>query len=175
MIMIREAKPDDEATLKKIDASIETSFVYDAVPFDEGFELRLTKVDPPLRKEYSLAHFRDMAPPCDREWVAESDGRIVGFIGVATEARKKRCSVWHFYVDRAHRKRGIGRRLMNAAQAHASNSGATLLWVETQNVNVPAIAAYRALGFELCGLDTALYHGTAEADETALYLARRIG
>lgn len=115
-----------------------------------------------------------MAPPCDRGWIAEAGGAAVGFIGVATQAQRRRCVVWHLYVDKAHRRRGIGRRLMGAAEAHARASGCDLLWVETQNVNAPAIAAYRALGFTMCGLDTALYHGTPEAGEVAVFLARAL-
>jgi len=116
-----------------------------------------------------------MAPACDHEWVAEMNGRPLGFIGTAMQDKHKRCLIWHFYVDKAHRRQGIGRRLMDQAAAHACKSGAELLWVETQNVNAPAIAAYRALGFTVCGFDLTLYHATPESDEAAIFLARSLG
>ncbi|HXZ68400.1 MAG TPA: GNAT family N-acetyltransferase [Alphaproteobacteria bacterium] len=175
MTKIREARSADDAALAGLDASIETPLIYTVVRTDGGFELSLTQVNPPLKKEYPLAHFRDMAPATDYDLIAERDGRIVGFIGTAVHRRSKRCLIWHFYVDKAHRRQGIGRLLMDAVEAHCRNIGARLMWVETQNVNAPAIAAYRALGFELCGLDTALYQGTPEEGETALYFARQIG
>jgi ribosomal protein S18 acetylase RimI-like enzyme len=31
------------------------------------------------------------------------------------------------------------------------------LWLETQNVNYPAVQFYRRMGFRLCGLDETLY------------------
>ncbi len=43
-----------------------------------------------------------------------------------------------------------------------------------QDVNAPAIAAYRAMGFELCGLDRLLYRSTPAEGETALFMAREL-
>jgi ribosomal protein S18 acetylase RimI-like enzyme len=50
--------------------------------------------------------------------------------------------------------------------------GAINLWLETSNLNVPGIRAYRRLGFELCGADATLYLGTPAASEQALFFAR---
>ena len=49
--------------------------------------------------------------------------------------------------------------------------GALHLWVETSNLNVPGIRAYRRMRFELCGADTTLYLGTPAANEQALFFA----
>lgn len=141
MIVVRRARPEDDAALVQIDASIETPIIYKVVGTAEGFALERTAVDPPFRKEYAMRIFRQMAPPCDHEWIAEANGRPIGFIGTAMRERHKRCTIWHLYVDKAHRRQGIGRRLMHEAGAQACNSGAELLWVETQNVNAPGIAA----------------------------------
>jgi ribosomal protein S18 acetylase RimI-like enzyme len=45
-------------------------------------------------------------------------------------------------------------------------------WLETSNVNLPAVRAYERLGFRLCGLDTSLYEGTPAEGEVALFLCR---
>ena len=121
MIVIRPARPEDDAALAGIDASIETPLIYTVVANGNGFDMRLTPMTPPLRKDYSLEHFREMAPPTDRDLVAECDGRIVGFIGTAAHRRGKRCIIWHFYVDKSHRRKGIGRRLVGAVGAHCRN------------------------------------------------------
>ena len=52
--------------------------------------------------------------------------------------------------------------------------GATRLWVETQNVNAPALAFYRRCGFALCGLDASLYEPTTVPDEIALFLVKQL-
>jgi len=48
-------------------------------------------------------------------------------------------------------------------------NGVRQLWLEIQNVNIAAVRAYRALGFQLVGLDTSLYDGDV-AHETAFTL-----
>src|SRR5580704_14207899 len=118
MIVIKESKAVDEESLVQIDASVETTIIWNAVRVKNGFELQLVKVQPPLKKNYSLSRLRDHASPCDHGWIAEANGRIVGFIGIATQPRQKRCVIWHFYVDREHRKCGIGRSLMSAVEAY---------------------------------------------------------
>ena len=45
--------------------------------------------------------------------------------------------------------------------AWAVQQGAVHLFIEVPNVNAPAIAAYRQLGFRLVGADASLYDGTA--------------
>jgi hypothetical protein len=42
--------------------------------------------------------------------------------------------------------------------------------VETSNYNVPGIACYRKLGFDVCGFDLSLCHGTPRGGEFAVYL-----
>jgi ribosomal protein S18 acetylase RimI-like enzyme len=70
------------------------------------------------------------------------------------------------------RRKGIGRLLLETALAHGRSQGAHTAWLEVTSVNTPAIDAYRALGFELCGLDLSLYEHTAAEGEIALFMAR---
>ena len=50
------------------------------------------------------------------------------------------------------------------------------VWLETQNVNYPAIHFYRRCGFEFCGFDETLYDPTILAqEEVALFFARPVG
>lgn len=68
-------------------------------------------------------------------WTAERDGRPVGFMGLDGE------EIVSLFVDPAAHRGGIGRALMDHAQAR----GATWLGVNEQNPG--AIAFYRRLGF----------------------------
>jgi ribosomal protein S18 acetylase RimI-like enzyme len=77
-------------------------------------------------------------------------------------------------VDAARRRRGIGRQLLETALAPAREAGARTAWVETSNLNLPGVRAYERLGFQLCGLDTSLYVGTAAEGEVALFLSRTL-
>jgi ribosomal protein S18 acetylase RimI-like enzyme len=85
------------------------------------------------------------------------DERICGFIAAGYHPWNRRLTIWHLYVDNAHRKKGIARLLVIRANDYGVSRGALNLWLETSSLNVPGVQAYRRLGFELCGLDTTLY------------------
>jgi ribosomal protein S18 acetylase RimI-like enzyme len=90
------------------------------------------------------------------------------------EAWNRRVVIWHLYVSGEYRRRGVGGRLLETALAAAREAGARTAWLETSNLNVPAVRAYERLGFVLCGLDTTLYDGTPAEGEVALFFSRRL-
>jgi ribosomal protein S18 acetylase RimI-like enzyme len=80
------------------------------------------------------------------------------------------------YVAPGQRGMGLGRRLLAAVEAYARTRQAHYLWLETSNLNFPAIQFYRRVGFQLCGLDQTLYAPDSDAaGETALYFAKALG
>ena len=84
--------------------------------------------------------------------------------------------------DRAHLRLvslpwpGCGRALIDALAERARREpSARCLWLETQNVNYPAVQFYLRMGFRLCGLDETLYRPGDPyilPGEVALYFAR---
>jgi ribosomal protein S18 acetylase RimI-like enzyme len=109
----------------------------------------------------------------DTGWVAE-DPDLVGFAAVEYEAWHARLVLWHLYVARDARRRGVARALLAEVEAHGRGLGARTVWLETSSVNVPGIEAYARLGYALCGADVTLYDGLAYTDESAIYLSKRI-
>ena len=103
--------------------------------------------------------------------VALREGTLVGVAALEYVAWNRRGVVSHLYVDRATRQQGIGRRLLRELHARANALHARCLWVETQNVNAPAIRFYESCGFVFCGLDTSLYDPEDLGGETALFFA----
>jgi ribosomal protein S18 acetylase RimI-like enzyme len=165
--------PADELRIRAIDTSFETDRVYRVVAEGSGFRLVEESISPPVTKRFPLDDFGDRRN-WDRGWLAEVGGEPAGFIATAYQAWNRRAIVWHFYVSSAHRRRGIGRRLLEAAIADGVERGAASVWLETTSVNVPGVTAYRRLGFEICGLDVSLYEGTAAEEEVALFLRRQL-
>lgn len=98
-------------------------------------------------------------PLSDLRWqrwfVAFSDHRnIVGHVnltGDTLRVGRHRCELG-IGIERSHRARGLGRRLMTTAMEFAEASG-SLAWIDLRVFahNVPARALYRALGFEEIG------------------------
>lgn len=85
------------------------------------------------------------------------------------EGRRDLAVLWDIRVDPAVRRRGIGAALFARAAEWARGRGATLLKVETQNVNVAACRFYAAQGCTLGAIDRRGYAAHPHvADETML-------
>lgn len=134
----------------------------------DALRLELAPLAAPIRKRLPI----DLAADAWTDArVVELDGAVRGFVAWGIAAWNRRATIHHFYVDAPVRGRGAGRLLMSAALAEARRAAARTAWVETPAVNHPAIAAYRRLGFDVCGFDTTLYRGTDGEGEVAVYLA----
>jgi GNAT superfamily N-acetyltransferase len=176
MIEVREARlPQDAPAIAAIDTSFATDVIYDAVATGLGFELRERRLAAPLTKRFPLDDLGDESRPWSQAFVAEQDGRIVGFAAAAYEAWNRRLTLWHLYVDPPARGHGVGRRLVDRIAELAQALGARHMWLETSNLNAPGVAAYQALGFTLTGLDLALYDGTPAEGEVALFFSKPVG
>ncbi len=176
MLHLRElCWPADREHLLALDTSFTTDRVYRVVATNGAFALEECAITPSLHKTYDLTDELDALIQNHHVVIAEVDGDVVGMAALKYEAWNRRAVLWHLYIDPKHRGRGIARALIKNAIQVARNWQARCLWLETQNVNYPAIQCYRRLGFELCGLDLTLYD-TADlgADEVALFFAYTI-
>ena len=73
-------------------------------------------------------------------------------------------------VEKAHRRRGLGRKLMNAAIDRCRAEGCAFLSLEVRVSNAPAIRLYESLGFRPCGLRRGFYtHPDEDAQIMTLY------
>ena len=102
-------------------------------------------------------------------FMAYVDGQVAGQIRL--------CRWWNRFgyvedivVDRAFRRRGVGRALIERAKQWARDRRLPGLMLETQDNNVGACRLYARCGFELAGFDRRLYQGLHPGtDEVALY------
>ena len=173
MITVRDARlPADAAAMVAIDTSFTTDVVFDVEATDDGFALVERKLRAPLTKRFPMDDLSDR----DRQWshafIAEADGACVGFAAAGFESWNRRLVLWHLYVQPRMRGRGVGRRLVDEVAKLGRELGARSLWLETSNLNAPGVAAYRALGFSLTGIDLTLYEGTPAEGEIALFFSR---
>jgi ribosomal protein S18 acetylase RimI-like enzyme len=103
------------------------------------------------------------------------DGELVALAITEKREWNETLWLWEFHVDAARHGQGIGRRLMQALERRAQAAGLRMIALETQNTNVPAIRFYRALGFEIEGVDLSLYSNEdVEDGEVALFMKKKI-
>src|SRR5580692_7691483 len=152
----RASLPEDAPAIAALDTSFTTTRVYDVAVVDAEIRLTLRGLDAPLTKRFPLDDLDDPERPYDQAWVAVEDAAIVGFAATSYASWNRRLVLWHLYVDPSVRRRGIARALLDAVDAHAIGRGARNVWLETSSLNAPGVAAYRALGFSLSGVDLTL-------------------
>lgn len=177
MLTLRSAQwPEDVATLASLDTAFTTERIYR--PVREAFSFRLIeeRITPALWKRYD---FQPADPEERRNWdytvIAEEDGHLAGFAAAQYVAWNRRVTLWHLYVMPTHRRRGVGTRLLETLECFARSVQARCLWLETQNVNYPAIQFYRRAGFAFCGFDASLYDPeSVPGEEIALFFARPV-
>jgi ribosomal protein S18 acetylase RimI-like enzyme len=176
MLVIRPARWSAAAALLAgLDTSFATDRIYRVIRDELEFRLAEEKIDSSLRKDHSSVADDDTLREMDYALVAERDGELVGFAAAEFEAWNRRLIVRHLYVAARCRGSGIGRALLDHLDTFARSAGARCLWLDTPNVNYPAIQFYRHMGFRLCGLDESLYDPAGPGgNEVALFFVREL-
>jgi ribosomal protein S18 acetylase RimI-like enzyme len=164
---------EDRRAIEAIETAFDTDSIFEHVGRERAIELVERKLDRTLAKRYSIREVFAPWASWERGWVAEHDGAVRGFATVEHEPWHQRLVLWFLYIDAGFRQRGLGRALLAQVEAHGREVGATHVWLETSNVNVPGVRAYNRLGYTLCGAD-ALYYGSYMPGETAIYLAKTL-
>ncbi|MCP4418260.1 MAG: GNAT family N-acetyltransferase [Chloroflexi bacterium] len=101
--------------------------------------------------------------------------QLVGVIIGGLEAWNKSVRVWEFHVAELYRRQGIGRLLMEKIVETAVTNQLRIIVCETQSSNVPAIRAYRRLGFELDAIDLSFYSNDDVLQESvAVFMKRKL-
>lgn len=139
-VSVRRARPED------LPATVE---IYNQAVVDTVATFDLEPVTVEGRRKW-FAQFGDHDPL----WVAEIDRRIVGFAyylpyrAKPAYAATKELTV---YVDRAHHRRGVGRRLLETLVEHARSAGVHTLLAVLAGDNPGSAALHRAFDFEPVG------------------------
>jgi ribosomal protein S18 acetylase RimI-like enzyme len=165
--------PDDRRVICALDTSFTTARVYRVVAAGTAFTLQKTTVSPALHRVFDLTGEVDGMAALDHVLIAERDSRVAGVAALSHDVADRRALVRHLYVDRAYRRQGIGRALMEAMVARAEQWQVRCVWLETQDVNYAAIQFYQRARFQWCGLDLSLDERNGSiTDETAVFFMR---
>ena len=169
--LIRPYADDDLSQVLRLDTSFEFDEVYRIVREGDSFVVAPERLPAPSLKAYDLWE-EVPAAEWDEAHVAVHEDEVVGFTATHFAAWNRRQGIQHLYVSPEWRRYGIGRALVEVVNERAVLNHASHLWLETSNFNVPAVRAYRSMGFQLCGLDLAFYEGTPEHGEVGLLMSR---
>ncbi|HEY0077031.1 MAG TPA: GNAT family N-acetyltransferase [Pyrinomonadaceae bacterium] len=145
--MIREYRTEDRAQLEECYVELQDAErVLDPV-LEEG------RV---VVERYLEQMFRECAEAEGEVFVAEEDGRVVGFVcvwaKVASKAVEEKQYEYSYVSDLVvlpgYRRRGLGRALLQTAEDYALGKGATILRLFVMAKNTGAKTLYESFGFE---------------------------
>src|SRR5690606_9875959 len=94
--------------------------------------------------------------------VAERDGELLGYALVLFHGRTALARLYSMAVAPEHRGQGLGRVLLEAAEATALDRGAAVLRLEVHPHNDAAIALYRSAGYVEFGIYRAFYEDDSD-------------
>lgn len=153
---IRKARPGDAEACLKLDHSVLTDHAWrmEEQEHQGGITLifqpvrlpRAVPVSYPRQGKDLIAGWEE----CDLFLVAE-EGGVIGYVTARSLMGHGLAWIYDLVVDPTHRRRGVGRALMEAAASWASGKGLNELLAEVPTRNHPAICFYRALGFSFRG------------------------
>ncbi len=117
-----------------------------------------------------LQVFRQAHPTRGGLWVAEDPGRreVLGYAGIEVSALWGEADLINIAVAQAHRRRGVGRMLLEWTIRRCRRSGIEMLWLRVRESNRSARRFYRVMGFEERGKFTGYYQ---DPDEPAILMA----
>ena len=165
----------DLKRLSDFDASFWSDRFYRVSLNDLSVEIKEEKFIRPLYKTYSLDLIKQEIAEADLAIVAEEGEGLSGIATVKYEEWNNRAHLTGIYVAPESKGKGLGHSLIETAIDYAKSKSARCMFVETQNINYPAICFYRKMNFEFCGFDTALYNlADVDSKEIAFYFCKNL-
>jgi ribosomal-protein-alanine acetyltransferase len=122
-----------------------------------------------LGGKHAAASGPDVVEICRESWVAEAEGKLVGFIVARSIAGET--EILNLGVEPAFRRSGIGSLLLKQAITHAEGVPPTRAFLEVRESNHGAIAFYLRHGFSVAGRRAQYY---SDPREDGLILSRSL-
>ncbi|MBW4793550.1 bifunctional helix-turn-helix transcriptional regulator/GNAT family N-acetyltransferase [Pseudomonas tolaasii] len=118
-----------------------------------------------LVSEITARYLREFDPACERCWIAEKDGEVVGSVFVVRHDETT-AKLRMLYVDASARGMGIGSRLVDECLRFARQVGYKSMILWTVDALTDARKLYRKAGFNLVKEEPTVNFGKSLMDET---------
>ena len=117
--------------------------------FSNPKELHLT--DPKMTYPFQFKQWMNLSYKGQNTetWGAFSGKWMVGIVSLEHLQEEGRIHLFHIYVDKEYRKKGIGKKLILKAEEQGKKTKAKALTLNIVSGNSEAVALYKKMGFKL--------------------------
>lgn len=144
---IRPFQPTDLETLRAM-----TIAAFDGIAMDQEIERRFGQLGEHDWQWRKARHIdQDCAANPGGVFVAEEDGRIVGYITTVLDREAGKGRIPNFAVEASMRGRGLGRQLIEHALEYFRREGLAFAMIETMTHNPIGQHLYPSCGFQEIG------------------------
>ena len=102
-------------------------------------------------------------------FVAELQGEIVGYVGMYNMAGQ--CDITNVAVAGVHRRKGIGRKLLEAVEHYAVANQVSAIALEVRESNEAAVGLYELMQYKNVGIRKNFYE---KPNENAIIMIREL-
>lgn len=118
---------------------------------------------------WSENSFRDsLEKPYAIFYVAETNNQIIGYVGVYQMTDE--CDITNVAVSSKYRRKGVGRKLLEAVEEYAINNSIQSITLEVRESNYSAIKLYEIMKYENVGIRKNFYE---KPTENAIIMVRQ--
>lgn len=129
---------------------------------------RAAEVACPWRKHYPIELETEKEEAQETVFLCQKGETPVGEVTL--------CRWWNHFicvkslaVAEPYRRKGIAGRLMEKSICWAKEQDVRGMFLQTQDINIPAMRLYEKWGFKICGIDTMFYYNSPHRGETAIF------
>ena len=148
MVAIRQFRPEDADTVRRLFVNGQRDFMGDHFPTDAARQALEDYIQGALTSDLADISSTYLARPNSNFWIAEEDGRAVGCLGIYrhNDADAEVCRV---AVDRDFRRLGVASHLMDHAESFCRGAGYSWVVLRTASFLTAAIRMYERRGYQL--------------------------
>jgi ribosomal-protein-alanine N-acetyltransferase len=129
----------------------------------------------PKEHAYSRRQLRYLLAKAHSTVLVETSNRVVrGFLIILYKKGTTVAGIETINVDPAHRNKGIGQRLLSAAEEHLRKKGIRKIRLEVAITNTVAINLYEHVGFQKTRLLRHYYHYYHEGSRDAYRMVKEL-
>jgi len=163
IISVRQANSRDLYMIGNIDMSNTTDYVWQMDFKEEDKNISIVFRRTRLPRSIDL-DFTELIQNLDKQihqfsvvLVAESLGRLCGFVAIDKDISQESGTITLFAVDKRMRRKGIATSMLAAAKEWCIRLGLNRLIIVTQSRNYPSISFCVSNGYSYCGYNDSYY------------------